>query len=86
MPIHSPHCVPHGTGDARRLPRAGSRTSIWKGYLRPAPDIVSAAPGRGLPIPFYQAVPVAQGVLYPAHLIDSAPGLRHDSGTLIRHR
>jgi hypothetical protein len=58
-------------------------TSIWKGYLRPAPDIVSAAPGHGLPIPFYQAVPVAQGVLYPAHLIDSAPGLRHDSGTLI---
>ncbi|MGI6082497.1 MAG: hypothetical protein ACOYEP_06480 [Limnochordia bacterium] len=57
--------------------------SSWKGYLRPTPATMSAQAEHALSMPFYQAVPVARGLLYPSHLLDSSQGLRHDSGAFI---
>jgi hypothetical protein len=57
--------------------------SAWTGYLRPMPAVATAQAEYALSMPFYQAVPIAQGVLYPSQLPHSAHELHHDSGAPI---
>ncbi|MGI6083281.1 MAG: hypothetical protein ACOYEP_10445, partial [Limnochordia bacterium] len=63
----------HTTGSEDHLPRPD-----WKGYLRPTAGAIAAQ----MSMPFYQALPVRQGELYPAH-IETIPGLTHGQDTLI---
>ena len=49
----------HTTGSEDQMPR-----SDWKGYLRPTAGAIAAQTA----MPFYQALPVRRGELYPGHI------------------
>ncbi|MGI6610433.1 MAG: hypothetical protein ACOX4G_07965 [Limnochordia bacterium] len=49
----------------------------WEGHLRPTVEAMTTHKERALAIPFYQALPISQGELYPSQLADATCGLRH---------
>lgn len=75
------HVAPHAKApvpeEPSRLPRDVPQLKNWGGYLRPTTAAIAAQKEHALAIPFYQALPIAQGELFPSQIPEVTYGLRH---------
>lgn len=77
------HWLPPRAAEKPSLELQVSNGKEWRGLLRPSEGTRAVHSSFGSSLPFYQAVPVAQGVLYPSQVGLVMYGMQTENGSTI---